>query len=517
MLLVIYSSFAISLKGQTAGKWLLNLKVVNNKNYERLSVTKSILRESLLKLFSAMLFFTGFIWIAVSKQKFGLHDKIVNSKVVRSHGSSIKEKVVRLIGICSLTLFLGGYIWKVLNPIFIGEMMKLPKTFLNLPFIERDPDDVNSISKITSYSTLFSWLDNNACRADEYAILTASGHKLTLFGETHGVKDNLDFFGQIIPDLYHKAGIRCIGMECIPKTMNHEICKLINGKTYDNELTLKIARSQPWRLWGMNEYWDILETVWRLNQNLPDSCIKMRIVGIDEDWDGPDIALVLPTNSDDGLKNVPVWEKLKLFTSIDDLVRMAYRDELMARNVEKEIIEKGDKGVVLIGSAHTPLQYGYPIIYGNKVRFIKGRFGLILNQKYKSDLGQILLWHSISKKAGQKPDITSFLESVLSEHGNVPVGFIILNSPFGKLRDSTAAYFNTYKTICLEDIYQGLIFLKPLDKLLPCRWKEDYISREMFLKYRLFYELKTKQKFQNYKECNEFFAKASQEEKFLEN
>ena len=146
-----------------------------------------------------------------------------------------------------------------------------------------------------------------------------------------------------------------------------------------------------------------------------------------------------------------------------------------------------------------------------------GDYVLMNITTFKNDIGQILLWHSVSNKAGEKADLTSFLESILSKNGNGPAGFDIINSPFGELRDSTATYLNTYKTVCLEDIYQGLIFLKPLDKLSPCTWKEDYISREMFLKYKPFYELKTMQKFQNYKECNEFFAKASKEEKFLEN
>jgi|WetSurMetagenome_2_1015567.scaffolds.fasta_scaffold03112_3 uncharacterized RDD family membrane protein YckC len=511
ILTITYSAVAISLKGQTIGKWLLNLKVVNKKNEEKLSITKSILRESILKLFSGLILFIGFFRIAFSRNKYGWHDSSVASKVIKIDRLSKSTIIWKTIGICSFTILFGGYVWGVSNLIHAGQKMELPKKPLILPFVERNLTEVKDISKITSDTIFIDWLNKNAKTPQEYAIQTASNHNLTLFGEEHGIKENLDFFNEIIPSLYHKAGIRCIGMECIPSIMNKKINELITGNTFDNKLALQIARSQPWKMWGMKGYWDVLETVWRLNKNLPDSCPKMRMVGIDENWDGPNLALVLPRGSDDGLKNVPIWEKLKLFTTIDDLVKLIYRDELLARNVEKEIIEKGDKGVVLIGSAHTTLHYGYPIINNNKILFVKARFGLLLSQKYKSDIGQILLWHSIADEADTSKALTSFMESIMVARDNLPVGFCIEDSPFGKLRDSNAPYFKTYKTICFEDITQGLIFLKPLDKLQYCTWSKDYISREMFLKYKLFYQLKSKQKISNSEEMNKYCEKASNE------
>lgn len=510
ILTMAYFAFAISLKGYTIGKWLLDLKVLTKKN-EKLSIGKSILRESILKLFSGLILFIGFFRIAFSREKNGWHDNIVSSKVIKINSLSKRATIWKTIGICSFTILFGGYVWKVSNLIYTGQKMELPKKPLNLPFVERNLTEVKDISKITSDTTFINWLNKYAQTPEGYAIQTASSHKLTLFGEEHGIKENLDFFNNIIPDLYYKAGIRCIGMECIPSSMNKKIKELINGKAYDNKLALQIARSQPWKMWGMKGYWDVLETVWKLNKNLPDSCRKMRIVGIDENWEGPNVALVLPGSADDGLKHVPIWERLKLFTTIDDLVKLIYRDELLARNIEKEIIEKGDKAVVLIGSAHTTLNYGYPIINNNKILFVKARFGLLLSQKYKNDIGQILLWHSIADETDKNKTLTNFIESIMFAHDTLPVGFSIENSPFGKLRDSTASYFKTYKTICFEDITQGLIFLKPLNKLQYCTWSKDYISREMFLKYKLFYELKTKQKLSNNDELNEYCKKATKE------
>ena len=428
ILTITYFAIAVSLKGYTLGKWLLNLKVVNRKNDEKLSIVKSILRESILKLLSGLILFIGFFQIAFSSEKNGWHDNIVGSKVIKTNNPARKTLIWKTIGISSFTVLFGSYVWGISNLIYTGQIMELPKKPLNLPFIERSLDEVKDISKITSDTSLVNWLDKRGKTPEEYAIQTASEYKLTLFGEEHGIKDNLDFFNTIIPDLYYKSGIRCIGMECIPSSMNKKIKELINGKVYDDNLALQIARSQPWKLWGFKEYWNVLETVWKLNKNLPDSCHKMRVVGIDENWEGPNLAFVLPGGSDDGLKNVPVWERLKLFTTIDDMVKLIYRDELLFRNVEKEIFDKGDKGVLLIGSAHTALHYGYPIINNDKILFVKARFGLLLSQKYKSDVGQILLGYPVTDAADKKTDLTNLIESVMLARDTLPVGVLVLKT-----------------------------------------------------------------------------------------
>jgi hypothetical protein len=391
--------------------------------------------------------------------------------------------------------------------------MELPKKNFDLAFVNRPLSEITNVSGITSDTLFVHWLNKHAQSPDSFAVATASKYQLTMFGESHGCKNNLDFFNSIIPDLYFKAGVRCIGMECIPSSMNKKIAGLVNDKDFNEKLSLQIARSQPWKMWGMEEYWDVLRTVWKLNKSLPDSCPKMRVVGIDMDWTGPRLAMMLPKGSDDGLKHIPFWEKFKLFTSVGDFIKLIYREELMASNVENEIFKKGDKGVLLIGSAHAQLNYGYPVIRDNKVRFVKARFGLLLNQKYKGKIGQILLWQSMADDENKKKELDKFIESVMYKRDTVPAGFTIENSPFADIRDSDAPFFNKYQSICFEDITQGLIFLKPLNKLEPCTPTKNYISREMFLTYKPFYEHKLNHKISDTEECNLLLEKYIKENK----
>lgn len=503
--MLVYFVISISHKGYTPGKWLLDLKVLTKEN-EKLSITKSILRESVLKLLSGIFVFIGFICIASSREKKGWHDYIVGSKVIKSTDHAKRTTIWKAVGIISFVVLFGSYTWEISSLIYTGQKMELPKKLINLPFVERNPAEPKDISNIASDTSFVNWLNKNAQSPENFAIQTALNHQITIFGEMHGTKENLDFFNKIIPDLYHKSGVRCIAMECIPSSMNEKLKELVNGKEFSAELALWVARNATWKIWGFKEYWDVIETVWKLNKSLSENSPKMRIMGIDTDWEGPCLAMALPGGSDDGLKNVPLWEKLKIFTSIGDFVKVIYRDELMARNVEKEIIEKGEKGVVWIGSAHSMLHYGYPVFYNNKIQFIKARFGLILNEKYKGNIGQILLWHTTADfKKNENKSMDNFIESIMNKRDNLPIGFNIENSPFGLLRDSTAMYFNKWRSVSFKDITQGLIFLKPLDKLQKCTWTENYISSEMFLKYKLFYELKLEQKISNNKLCNELW------------
>ncbi len=68
-------------KGATPGKMALNMKIVDAKSGEALSIGQSILRY--LAYFVSMIpFFLGYIWVAFDSRKQGWHDKIAGTVVV---------------------------------------------------------------------------------------------------------------------------------------------------------------------------------------------------------------------------------------------------------------------------------------------------------------------------------------------------------------------------------------------------------------------------------------------------
>lgn len=90
-----YSAFLI-LFSTTLGKMLFHLKVVNTR-YQKVSIGKVIIRETIGKIISGLVLNLGYLWILVDDKKQGWHDKIagtyvVGSKSVTSATQEVTEK-----------------------------------------------------------------------------------------------------------------------------------------------------------------------------------------------------------------------------------------------------------------------------------------------------------------------------------------------------------------------------------------------------------------------------------------
>lgn len=511
ILLIVYSAASIAFKGKTAGKWLLNIKVYNT-HAEKLSFIRSAFRESIAKIFSAVVLFLGFLWIGFTTKKRGWHDYLAGSTVTREVNFIKRAFIWRVVAILSFVVLSGRYLAEIIPGIYHSWKIEIPMARLDLPFLHRSASKLTEVSKIKQDTLFTSWIKKNGQSPENYLVSVAGQHKVTLLGEMHDQKDNLEFLSSAIPNLYFKAGIRCIGMEVLPAYMNKNIKKLVNAPSYDEELAIKIARSQPWQIWGDKEYWDVLKTVWELNKSLPANAPKMRLIGLDGDWEGPNIGVLNIGGDKKGA--APFSEKFKIFPAIKDIIIEGNRESIMASNIEEEMIKKGDKGIVLVGFSHTMTQLGYPLIQNHKVVAVLQRMGLLLGQKYKNQIFGIELFLPLSPDVEDKahpPVLQGFIEDVLNNSGRTAAGFSIKNSPFEFIRDSYSDIFDYYPSICYGDVAQGLICLKRSDKGRHCTWTEDYISNEMYMKYRPFYELLAKQKFTGAKEVNEYFKKKNSE------
>lgn len=232
----------------------------------------------------------------------------------------------------------------------------------------------------------------------------------------------------------------------------------------------------------------------------------MRVVGIDTKWDGPSFALM--GLGDEGLKS-PIWEKLRIFRLSDDILRVLKRDEIIAHNVEKEIIEKGERGIVWVGFMHSFIHYRQPRVFEEKVISEFSRMGFILHQKYGDNVFQISLQHRDYSPSIIYPDyhvpepmINEFIESVMGKTNRASVGFDVSQSPFASLRDSTSYYYHFQPSVSFADIASGYIYLKNWNMLKICGWMDDYISQKMFIENKCFYKSRIKKKFNNLEELN---------------
>jgi len=67
------------------------------------------------------------------------------------------------------------------------------------------------------------------------------------------------------------------------------------------------------------------------------------------------------------------------------------------------------------------------------------------------------------------------MEILMKENNFIPVGFDLINSPIGTLADSSS-FSLCYNNFTLEQLFDGYIFLKPLNKLKACTVIEDFVN-----------------------------------------
>lgn len=99
-----------------------------------------------------------------------------------------------------------------------------------------------------------------------------------------------------------------------------------------------------------------------------------------------------------------------------------------------------------------------------------------------------------------------FIEDIMAKRGNKPVGFDVFLSPFANIRDQNLELFHWQPSVKFSDICRGYIFIQPCKKLSRCTWIENFITEDMFEKWKLYFESAYKKKFQNYIEVNEYRA-----------
>jgi len=127
----------------------------------------------------------------------------------------------------------------------------------------------------------------------------------------------------------------------------------------------------------------------------------------------------------------------------------------MAETIEKEVIKKGAKGIVLVGHHHSFSHYAQPRIneQGHLV-WEWPRMTNILYQKYKDKIfqicfhiqenpvGEFIKANTGKEYEGGKLVIMALIEEIMAKGGDRPVGFDVFSSHFASLRGRESFYFH---------------------------------------------------------------------------
>jgi len=320
-----------------------------------------------------------------------------------------------------------------------------------------------------------AWLAEHGDDPAQTVIDLASTHQVTIVGEIHHKKAYLDFFNEIIPDLYTKAGVRVLALECCLADQDKDLARLVESRQFDRRLLLAVARRAPWQTWGDKEYWDVLETVWRVNQSRPQGSEPLRVVGISPGLDGASSVLA----------RVGAWyEKLRMVRLIG-LARMAFfADAYYARCVEREAFDHGRRTVVWVGAGHAPLGPTRETRKRDGTVQRAHRMGSMLCGRYGSAVGQAVLHH------GTETDrVARLIEESARQGARMRTAFTTADSPFAKLRDEGAYQYESRPGRGLADLDSHYIILMPEAELRECEWMEGFLSCHMLGRNRPYYEL----------------------------
>ncbi|MGD0578355.1 MAG: RDD family protein, partial [Bryobacteraceae bacterium] len=464
---VVYTIACEARTGQTIGKWLCGL-IVTTRDGEAPGVGRLLLRETIGKLVSFLPLGAGFLWCGFTRKKQAWHDSLARTVVVR------RPAPFGRWGQMAVALFVAGVLVFALDVpgwiLFYRDAVafRSPKP-VHWRFEQRDPKELTEVKALSpsQQDADVAWLHDHATNAVEYVVATAQKHQVLVFGEqAHEKKEFLDFLNASIPQLYQRAGVTCVAMEVCLAEDNENLRRLVIAPQFNRELALQIARHEPWGIWGFKEYWDVFETVWRVNQTIPAGQRKIRVIGLDSPMDAQSVGMTIGEGENPS-KQCPLWEKLRVARLFHILPKVAARDVRMAGEIQREILASGEHAVVWVGAEHA-WACPQPVSNGHRV----SRMGALLRQRYGDKLFFIRLpgfdipasWIDRNYH-GSDPLMASTIEATMQQSGLTGVGFDTAESPLGLLRDSAIFDYHFEARLGLGDIVDGYVYLKPWRQL----------------------------------------------------
>lgn len=318
--------------------------------------------------------------------------------------------------------------------------------------------------KPEDYPWLAHWFDANAKPASQYVLDLFASHQVVILGELHNAREHKEFLLKLIPELYRKAGVRAIGWEFSRHGENGQLDKLVTAAAFQREAALDFARAQFFHDWDSKEHWDVIEAVWHLNHSLSAGEEKMRLIGLQGNFD---------------------WLR-------DDLTKIGLaHDREMAAQVEKEILSTDKKGLVFVGRCHDFTHYEFP----SSVNMGRPIMGNLLHKKYGERVFQVWL------SGGVMP---SFFDKVTRVKGKEAVGFALWRSPLAQLL--TPGGWDA-PNVPFECVARGFVYFGPTRRMHKVTPIPGFVNDDMFARYGQAYKKEFEQGFKNAREVDDYFQR----------
>lgn len=293
-------------------------------------------------------------------------------------------------------------------------------------------------------------------KPENYITHLFKSYDIILLGEDHGVKDHLKFVANLITPLYN-CGVRNIVMEFGASEDQEALDLLLTSDTYDESKARELIYGYN-VIFPYKEYWDLYEAVWTFNQDLDDDQEPFRIVNMSYIYD---------------------WSRAVGPESVShpDIIRKIFHkgtvEAYRANIIEKEILNKGQKALILTGTIHAYSHFDMPTfdyLEENFVRYINKHLGNLLYHRYPDQVITVLFHQPFYIDTYREivgETLNQLMETAYENNDSQPIGIDFTESEIGNLTDqSYLALGNNH--LQLKDIAKGYIILKPLNKLTGC-------------------------------------------------
>jgi hypothetical protein len=299
--------------------------------------------------------------------------------------------------------------------------------------------------------TLESWLAENGKDPVEYVEGLFADHDVVILGEHHRIRHDPLLVQSLLGPLY-RAGVRTFATEFGRREDQDRIDALVNAPEWDEGLARAIVFDQ-FVEWGFQEYVDLYRAAWEVNRQLPEGASRLRVLGVN---DSPD------------------WSHVRTRADRDD-------PEVMARvwrggnegewaRVILEAVTAGEKVLVYCGIHHAFSRFRQPIVIDGKFyRFEDTRMGNHLYRAIGKRVATVYLHAPWNGARGYNDayvhPIGGAIDALMlgREGGPRPVGFDVVNTPFGDLTCSNCVYRHG-SDFRLADFCDGWIYTRPISE-----------------------------------------------------
>ena len=163
----------------------------------------------------------------------------------------------------------------------------------------------------------------------------------------------------------------------------------------------------------------------------------------------------------------------------------------MANVILNEIVSKNEKALIYSGVHHAFTKYHQPKYNFEKdtlTGFNTTRMGNVIYDSLKERTFNIYLhgpW--VSDKGWNELfvlPVNGVIDSVMNLFDNKPVGFDVVNSPFGKITCDNSFYALGYPNFTLSQYCDGYIYLSAFKNFQPITMEENFITEKNIVKLK---------------------------------